>query len=226
VTNHVEAAKNLLETKNGGSVMSRLVAFLLGLVMMGVAFHIEALAEAYRVRPGDTLDVVVYQDQKLNRQVVVAPDGRISMPLAGHLRAGGLTLEAIEDNLKGRLKSQFTGDVDITISLVSSKEKPPAPPPPPPPPPIDPSVYVTGEVAKPGQYFFKTRTNVLQAIALAGGLGPFAAERRIKVRRNEGGSEVLYEFDYDAFTSGEDLSGNMMLRSGDVIIVPEKGLFE
>ena len=114
------------------------------------------------------------------------------------------------------------------MSLVSSKEKPVFPPPPPLPPekPIDPSVYVTGEVAKPGQYFFKTRTNVLQAIALAGGLGPFAAERRIKIRRLEHGQETLYEFDYHAFEDGRDLSGNMFLRSGDVVIVPEKGLLE
>lgn len=206
--------------------MSKLVLFLLGLIMVGVALQGDALAQSYRVRPGDTLDVIVYQDPKLNRQVVVAPDGRISMPLAGHLRAGGLTLEAIENSLKSRLQSQFTGDVDLTVTLLSSKEKPIPPLPPPPPPPIDPSVYVTGEVSKPGQYFFKTRTNVLQAIALAGGLGPFAAESRIKIRRKEGGAETLYEFDYEAFTSGEDLSGNIMLRSGDVVIVPEKGLFE
>jgi len=193
--------------------------------LAAVPMAAQAWAGPYKVRPGDTLEVLVYQDDKLNRQVIVAPDGRISFPLAGHLQAGGRTLEAIEADLKGRLKSQFADDVDITISLLGSKEKPEAPPLPP-EPPLDPSVYVTGEVAKPGQYFFKTRTNVLQAIALAGGLGPFAAEHRIKIRRKEGGQEVLYEFDYDAFTSGEDLSGNMSLRSGDVIIVPEKGLFE
>lgn len=198
------------------------VAFVLSLVAF---WPNTTKASDYYIRTGDTLDINIYQDPKLNRQVLVAPDGRISLPLAGHVKAAGRTLEAVETTLKERLKSQFSDEIDVTVSLVGSKERPPrleAPA----PPPIDPSVYVTGEVAKPGQYFFKTRTNVLQAIALAGGLGPFAAERRIKIRRIVNGEETLYGFDYDAFTSGEDLSGNMFLRSGDVIIVPEKGLFE
>ena len=198
------------------------VALVLGLVFLctGTTF-----ASEYYIRTGDTLDINVYQDPKLNRQVLVAPDGRISMPLAGHVKAAGRTLEAVEATLKDRLKDQFADGPDITVSLLGSKERP-VKAEPPPQPPIDPSVYVTGEVAKPGQYFFKTRTNVLQAIALAGGLGPFAAEKRIKIRRKVDGEEVLYEFDYDAFTSGEDLSGNMYLRSGDVVIVPERGIFE
>lgn len=200
----------------------------LGLVALGGVWGMSggALAAPYLVRAGDTLDVFIIQDPKLNRQVVVAPDGRISFPLAGHFKASGRTLEAIEGELKGRLKKQFADEIDVTVALVSLKEEPPKPPGPPEPPPIDPSVYVTGEVAKPGQYFFKTRTNVLQAIALAGGLGPFAAERRIKIRRLVDGEETLYDFDYRAFTRGEDLSGNMFLKSGDVIIVPEKGIFE
>ncbi len=185
-----------------------------------------SFAGDYLVRAGDTLDVLVWQDSKLNRQVLVAPDGRITIPLAGHVAAAGRTLASVEAALKERLKSQFKDELDISVALVSSKERPVKPPGPPPLPPIDPSVYVTGEVGKPGQYFFKTRTDVLQAIALAGGLGPFAAERRIKIRRKVEGEEVLYEFDYDAFISGADLSGNMPLRSGDVIVVPEKGLFE
>ena len=201
-----------------------LLGCLMALALLGLGTGNRAMA-AYLVRPGDVLDVMVFQDQKLNRQVAVAPDGRISFPLAGHFKAGGRTLEAIEGELKSRLQKQYTEDIDITVALLSSKEKPFVPPPPE-PPPIDPSVYVTGEVAKPGQYFFKTRTNVLQAIALAGGLGPFAAERRIKIRRLEHDQETLYEFDYRAFSRGDDLSGNMFLRSGDVIIVPEKGLLE
>lgn len=204
------------------------IRYLLALfvVSFGLIATSQPASAAYRIRTGDTLDVQVWQDQKLNRQIVVAPDGKIAFPLAGHLQARGRTLESVEIDLEKRLAPKYAGEIDITVALLSSKELPPRAPEPPPPPPIDPSVYVTGEVAKPGQYFFKTRTNVLQAIALAGGLGPFAAERRIKIRRKVNGQEVLYDFDYKAFTLGEDLSGNMRIRSGDVIIVPEKGLFE
>ena len=202
------------------TIRTLLIWTLLVLTLSGVGSA--ALAGPYLLRAGDTLDVTVWQDQKLNRQIVVAPDGQVAFPLAGHFKAGGRTLEAVENELKNRLKKQYTDEIDVTVALVGQKERPPRET----TPPIDPSVYVTGEVAKPGQYFFKTRTNVLQAIALSGGLGPFAAERRIKIRRKVNGQETLYEFDYRAFTRGEDLSGNISLRSGDVIIVPEKGLFE
>jgi polysaccharide biosynthesis/export protein len=225
VTKWGEFAKNPV-TNTGSAAMDKPLRWILSVLILGIlALNEPVLSAPYKVRAGDTLEILVWQDPKLNRQLVVAPDGRIAFPLAGHLQAGGRTLEAIEGDLKNRLKKQFADDIDITVSLLGSKEKPFIPPPPP-EPPIDPSVYVTGEVGRPGQYFFRTRTNVLQAIALAGGLGPFAAERRIKIRRKVNGEEVLYDFDYDAFTSGEDLSGNINLRSGDVIIVPEKGLFE
>lgn len=180
----------------------------------------EAAAQStpYKVRPGDALDITVWQDAKLNRRVIVEPDGRVAFPLAGSFQAGGRPVSVIEATLKQLLAKSFAEELDISVSLVQKEE--------PPEPEIDPSIYVTGEVAKPGQYGFKTPTNVLQAIALSGGLGPFAASKRIKIRRIVDGQETLYDFNYDAFISGEDLSGNMRLHAGDVIIVPEKWLFE
>ncbi len=179
----------------------------------------------YRLRAGDKLELTVWQDDKLNRVIVVAPDGRIAVPLGGSFKAGGRTVEAVQADIKSKLQKQYTDEIDVTLAITEIKQDPEVAQAPE-APPIDPSVYVTGEVAKPGQYFFKTRTNTLQAIALAGGLGPFAAEKRIKIRRKVNGAETLYEFDYRAFINGDDLSGNMFLKSGDVIIVPEKGLFE
>jgi polysaccharide export outer membrane protein len=190
-----------------------------------LGFQSVSFAEAYRLRPGDRIEVTVWQEPKLNRVVVVGPDGRIAFPLAGHIRAGGTTVEAVEAALKSRLAKQYTTDLDISVAVAEIKERPPKPPQPP-KEVILPGIFVTGEVAKPGRYEYRHSINVLQAISLAGGLGPFAAERRIKIRRKVAGEEMLYDFDYEAFTSGYDLSGNMMLRNGDVVIIPERRLFE
>jgi polysaccharide export outer membrane protein len=178
----------------------------------------ETVAQA--LRPGDTITISVYQDPKLDRQVIIGPTGMISFPLAGQIRAGGLAPAALENVLRARLKDKYTGDLDITVSLVTAKpekliEED-----------LKPRIFVTGEVLRPGFFVMRTRTNVLQAIALAGGFGPFAAKQRIQIRRQIKGVEETVLFDYNAFFYGNDVYGNIDLRAGDVVIVPERGLFE
>jgi polysaccharide biosynthesis/export protein len=198
------------------------------LALVLFSFCSSAVHASYAVKPGDVLEINVWQEPKLNRQVVVGPDGRISMPLVGHIRAGGLTVEEIESRIVLKLRPQYTTKLDVTVLIASVKEIPipPEKPVPPPEKVPDPTFYVTGEVSKPGQYAFNRPTNVLQAIAVAGGLGPFAAGKRIKIRRKVDGSEQLYDFDYDSFISGAYMEGNIRLHHGDVIVVPEKHLFE
>jgi polysaccharide biosynthesis/export protein len=196
-------------------------------VIMSVVFSNVALA-AYGLRPGDKLEISIFQEPKLNRQVTVGPDGRIAFPLVGHLSVGGTTVEAVEQKITAKLLEQYPAGVDVTVALFEVKEKPVFPPLPPQPKekPLDPTFYVTGEVPKPGQYAFNRPTDVLQGIAMAGGLGPFAAGHRIKVRRKVGDRERLFDFDYADFIAGLDASGNIRLHHGDVIIVPEKKIFE
>ena len=174
-----------------------------------------ALGQA--LQPGDTLTISVYQDPKLDRQVTISPSGMISFPLAGQLRAGGLSPTALENALKARLKDKYAGDLDITVALLGSKviEED-----------LKPRIFVTGEVLRPGFFVMRTRTNVMQAISLAGGFGPFAAKHRIQVRRKINGADAIFVFDYKSFFSGESLTDNIDLRPGDVVIVPERGLFE
>ena len=182
-----------------------------------------AYADTYRLKPGDVLDVSVWQDPKLSRQVVVAPDGTLSFPLAGRFKAGGLTTAAVENQLKGRLQKQFTTDLDVTVSFVQSEKRDPKEP------VKDPewTVYVTGEVNKPGSFVVpKKAPTILQAIALSGGLSPFAAEKRILVHRKSASGEIVYPFDYKRYEKGLDMQGNITLRNGDVVVVPERGLFE
>lgn len=197
-----------------------------GLILLVACTIWAAAAQAgYRLQPGDKLDVTVWQEPKLNRQLTIAPDGGISFPLAGHLLAGGKTVEVIEQQLADKLKLQYPSGVDVSIALAAIKERPIRPDRPVEKAP-DPLFFVTGEVAKPGPYSFNRSTSVLQAIASAGGLGPFAAGKRIQIRRKVGNEEHLYDFDYDSFVAGIDTSGNIRLHHGDVIIVPEKKLFE
>ena len=84
---------------------------------------------------------------------------------------------------------------------------------------------MTGEILKPGPYVLIKRINIMQAIAQAGGLGPFAARQRIQIRRKINGVESVYFFDYSAFESGANLTGNIDLQGGDVVVIPERGIF-
>jgi polysaccharide export outer membrane protein len=189
-------------------------------IFLAVLFLCSLLTPALagRLKPGDTLRITVWQDPKLDRSVVIGPDGQFGFPLAGHIRAAGRTPQAVESILKSRLRKKYTGELDITVTLGSvDKEE------------LDqakPVIYVTGEVLKPGPYRLRPRTTVVQAIAQAGGLGVFAARERIQVHRQFGGVDSIFLFDYNGFESGRIATDNINLRSGDVIIVPERGLFE
>lgn len=176
-----------------------------------------ALAQSAALQPGDGISISVYQDPKLDRSVIVGPTGMISFPLAGQIRAGGLTPAALENVLRQRLKGRFTEEPDVTVSLLGVK-------------PLEedlkPRIYITGEVLRPGFYVIRTRLNIMQMIAEAGGFSPFAATRRIQVRRKIDGAESIFVFNYNDFFNGTNFADNIGLRPGDVIIVPEKGLFE
>jgi polysaccharide biosynthesis/export protein len=190
------------------------------LVLLGLCAPAVAQSK-YRLQPGDTIEVNVWQEPKLNRTVVIGPDGMIAFPLAGTVRAGGLTTEAVEAALKARLQKQYTAELDVSVGVaklreVEKKEEKD----------FFPMVYMTGEVNKPGNVQIDRRTTVLQAIAMAGGLGPFAAKKRIQVRRKVNGQETMYPFNYEDVEEGRDLTGNIFLKDGDVIVVPEKGIFE
>jgi polysaccharide biosynthesis/export protein len=197
--------------------MRACVRVLLGLLLL-CGFCAAAGAQA--LLPGDTISISVYQDPKLDRQVLIGPTGMISFPLAGQIRAGGMTPAALENLLKARLKDKFAGDLDVTVTLVTTKPDKPLEE------DLKPRIFVTGEVLRPGFFVMRLRTNVLQAIAQAGGFGPFAAKHRIQVRRQINGIEVMFLFNYNDFFSGRNVEDNIDLRAGDVVVVPERGLFE
>ena len=163
------------------------------------------------------ISISVYQDPKLDRQVLIGPTGMIAFPLVGQIKAAGMTPSALESVLKARLKGKFAEEPDVTVSLTAEKALEED---------LKPRVYITGEVLRPGFFIVRIKLDVMQAIAMAGGFSPFAAKRRIQVRRKVNGVESIFVFNYDDFFSGANLDDNVRVRAGDVIIVPERGLFE
>jgi polysaccharide export outer membrane protein len=186
---------------------------------------IASAAQAQTVlKPGDTLSITILQDATLNRSVMVDSSGQIAFPLAGHIQAEGLTLEALEKVISDKLKGNYKVDrLDVTADITSHAPKT-----------VDevikPQVYITGEVLKPGSYIYpeKRPMTVMQAIAMAGGFGPYAAKNRVQVRRAgiDGQAEQIFNFDYRAYETGRNTSANILLNDGDVVVIPERRLFE
>jgi len=195
-----------------------LLAWLIaGLCVTGLAQAQTESAGNYLLAPGDLIDINVLEDPTLNRQALIRPDGNISMPLAGTIAAAGRTPEAVQGLIRRRLAKDFVEPPNVTVALVAlgieGEEEP--------------AFYVLGEVAQPGRFTFdeETPVTVLQALALAGGLDVFAARKRVQIRRYADNVETLQLFDYDAVESGEGLLPPLFIEDGDVIVVPERGLF-
>ena len=175
-----------------------------------------AQSASYRIQPGDQLAVTVLEDDTLNRQVLVLPDGRISVPLAGSVRASGQTVESVEKIIADRLASNFAVRPSVFVSVTGVTEEEETFP-----------IYVMGQVGNAGQLQVEAGTTLLQAVALAGGLDRFAATKRIQLRRTDSsGQQKLYLFNFRAVEQGGAISSMITMREGDVIIVPERHLFE
>lgn len=187
-------------------------------ILLGWATQGAALAQ-YQFQPGDQIQISVWQEPRLDRQIVVAPDGTIALPLAGRIQAGGRTAAQVEQAIVGSLSGHYADELDVTVHLLGRPEELEEAP-------VLPAIYVMGEVTRPGEFPVQKPTTVLQAIALGGGLSPFAAERRIQVHRKVGGQDQIHVFDFQAFKHGMNPAGNIVLRPGDVVVVPERGLFE
>ena len=207
-----------------------IVGICLALVLAIVAPAIVSPAWAqdpYRLQPGDIVEITVIEDPNLNRRVLIGPDGRISLPLAGSLVAAGRTLSEVQSAIQSGLAGNFVRPPTVSASLVALA--------PPPLPELEAeelelfSVYVLGEVNRPGRYDYESEKpiSVLQALALAGGPGIFADRDAIQIRNlEEGGAEKIRIFDYDAVEKGRGATLATTLSDGAIIVVPERGLFD
>ena len=191
------------------------LAFLCAILAVPAAF---AQSAGYRIQPGDSLAITVLEDDTLNRQVLVLPDGRISVPLAGTITAAGRTVDSVENTIADRLASNFAVRPSVFVSVADRREPLPAPS----------RSTCSARSTTPARSQVQPGTTLLQAIALGGGLDRFAATKRIQLRRTDAstGQERLYLFNFNAVERGGAIQSMITLREGDVIIVPERHLFE
>ena len=199
------------------------LALLLVLVsaLSGLFAASAAQAQDYRIRAGDILRIEVLEDDTLNREALVLPDGRISFPLVGTFQVGGRSLDQVRAALTSALEPNFAVEPSVFVTVASLRE----PGIPAEPPTI--RVYALGEIANPGLREVIPGTTLLQFMSQSGGLSRFAATRRIQLRRvDASGQERVYAIDYRAIERGQALSNPIVLQEGDVILVPERRLFE
>ena len=158
----------------------------------------------YSLHPGDEIEVSVWKEVDLQRKVIIRPDGKFAFPLTGEIIAVGRTAATVQSEIEEKLKAYIPEPV-VTVSVTGIAGN---------------QIYVIGQVTKPGAYVMNPQISILQALSLAGGMTPFAATNDIIVIRSSKGSQRVLQFQYGDVSKGRSLDQNVMLESGDVVVVP------
>jgi polysaccharide export outer membrane protein len=156
------------------------------------------------IGPDDILNIVYWREKELSSEVVVRPDGMISLPLLNDIRAQGLTPEELRLALT-TAASKFVEEPTVTVVVKSINSR---------------KVFVTGQVGKPGPYPLGGPTTVVQILSTAGGLAEYAKKSKIMVLRTEGGKSIALPFNYEEVMQGKRLQQNIELKPGDTVVVP------
>lgn len=159
--------------------------------------------EEYKIGPEDVLAISVWKNEPMSRVLPVRPDGMISLPLLDDVMAAGLTPTELRNVLAQRL-AEYVPSPAVTVIVNDVKSF---------------KVSVIGEVQKPARYELKSRTSVLDVLALAGGFSQFASRSRIVVLRQEGEKRVRIPFNYNRMTS-DSVEEDLYLRPNDIVLVP------
>lgn len=159
---------------------------------------------AYKIGPQDMLQIDVWKEPEITRQVPVRPDGKISLPLLNDVQAAGLTPMELANVISDGLKKYINNpQVTVSVSTINSRR-----------------AYVTGEVTKPGAFPLLPNMTVLQALTSAGGFTQFAKIKSIYVLRTDNGKQTKIPFNYKAVVEGKRPEDNIELQSGDTVVVP------
>jgi polysaccharide export outer membrane protein len=185
--------------------MKRIISGLL-ICLALIVLNSGALAadKPYYIGPGDVLEISVWKDPELTRQIVVPPDGVISFPLIENINVTDLTVADLKQFVAKKL-SEFIPDATVTVMLLEINSL---------------KAYVIGKVNSPGQFDIDLETNVMQILAKAGGLTPFASGGNINILRQKKNTIIKIPFDYGDVEKGKNLEQNIILSAGDVVVVP------
>jgi len=163
-----------------------------------------AKLDPYFINPGDILGISVWGEDQLQKEVLVRPDGHFSIPLVGDIYAAGRTVDEIRVVIEGRLKEYIPNGVVTVSTLQIGGNK----------------VYVIGQVNRPGEFLVNPSVDVMQALAMAGGMTPFADTKDITILRRRGHVRMAIPFNYKDLERGKRLQQNVILQPGDVVVVP------
>lgn len=164
----------------------------------------QSAGEDYVIGAGDVLDISLWRDDALARQVIVLADGKISFPLIDEVPAAGRTVAELKKDIADRLVD-YVPEPIISIEVKQPNSM---------------FIYVTGRVNNPNRFAVNSNMSVLQGLSVAGGLNPFAKRNSIKIFRQESDKTRVFHFKYDEVIDGKNLDQNITLKRGDVIVVP------
>jgi len=194
--------------RTNSTVAAAMLFLLTGLGLLGMdsaaAQESDGRLEPYTINPGDLLEISVWKEPDLQREVLIRPDGAFSFPLSGDIVAIGRTVEAIRQELTARLESLIP-DLVVTVTVAEINGN---------------KIYVIGQVNTPGQFVVNPRVDVIQALSIAGGMTPFAELNGIKILRRRDGKQTILPFRYNDIVKGQNLEQNVLLEVGDVVLVP------
>jgi len=199
------------EARLGGLLVCLMLALLVAGCTPAISPTVQAEAAAaqlpddhYLLGPEDHLEISVWKEPELTKQIHIRPDGKISYPLIGEIQAAGQNVKQLREEIHKRLE-KFVTDAQVTVILLKAHHY---------------KIYVMGKVNKPGEFVVARPASVMQALAMAGGLTPFASPANIIILRRSEGKEQTFVFNYKEVSRGMSLEQNRILFPGDVVVVP------
>jgi len=175
----------------------------LGQSVIAAELHSFGLPD-YKIQPGDIISVSVWREKDMQLELMVRPDGGISVPLIGNVIAAGSTVDQLSKDLAEKLKS-YMPDLSVVVAVTQ---------------PLGNKIYIIGKVNKPGEFIMNRQLDVMQALSMAGGTSRFASLGSIKILRRFNEGQIVYPFNYEDIEDGKNLDQNIILLSGDVVVVP------